>query len=803
MAELSDYFKLPDGEKNEKLENMFVHNNGADYNPEKEYNSVEIFDSQWIDSSFIAPLSSLDPDHKRVALTQTAFFKFKSCRLGGNLACNMPAGINHLADPLADGGFRIVGLRSKKGMADAMSYGPLLQNTGLGRWYSENIDDHTQTVTIQFGVPKFNSLLSFLGSSTSFLDSYIANKGEIPSTYIIAKDVSDVVRCIAMPMTSLIVWALKMGISALLSNKPYSYYYLDPMMESYWATVNDISNYFAAKLGIMKPMIGSGSLEAQSEAAKGVTTGRAYKLDKEVKDMMIAMYGSTSGVFSDEFDFIDVYDIVSRRQYIFNQVRRKVHSDILGGEDGKEITEAPTGDKLGSATLTGDEEKDRQAVYDYVKSMFGALNEIGDSILDTGTAKLEGLGVESPAESLTKFGEYKQKALDDAKKEKEVSKAAKKDAEDSVKAIQALKGPFVCGDINGGADLLPSGSGNVTNVNTSSGPKEFGKSVWDSYGTYEESSWSRFVKGFDASSRGATSAAVFAVNPTGSTSDSISNSTSSIGTGDTIKGLTKAAHNAKFSIGGGNTGVDSIDWIKDKLIQVGAGMLESFSFGLSNLVNGILNGGYVDVPDKWEDSSFNGNSISYTMDLISPYGNEFSRFQNLFVPLAMILAGVLPRGIGKAAYTSPFICRAYSKSAQHIELGIITDVTVSSGITNQAFVSGVKTNSLRVTFTIKDLSNIMAAKVNTTPYFGVYRAIIDEDTPLSRWINRLAGVDYEDLTYMMPKMNMSIEIFGRSLSNKFNAARLGHALGNATHDSTLIGWMFKNPSWTGALQRNM
>lgn len=801
MASLSDYFKLPDGEKNEKLENMFVHNNGKDYTPEREYNSVEIFDSQWIDSSFIAPLSSLTDDHKRVALTQTAFFKFKSCRLGGNVAINMPAGINHLADPLADGGFRIVGLRSKKGMADAMSYGPLLQNTGLGRWYSENIDDHTQTVIMQFGVPKFNSLLSFLGSSTSFLDSYIATKGEIPVTYVISKAISTVVVAIAMPVTSIISWAIKLGFTLLTGNKPYSYYYLDPMMNSYWATVNDLCNYFATKLGILSPILDTSTSE-KIKAAAGITTGKAYSIDPEIRDMLFAMYGSNAGAFNDETQFIDVWDIVSRRQYIFNQVRRKVVKDMMPSDGDDEETSVPDGKKLGKETLSADEEADRKAVYNYLTSMIGSLNEVGDSILDNDVSKLENLGVKSAADALKEYSDHLVKNRDNPKTKSDVDKKISVDLKDNTKILEGDRGGKGTGvDTNYGADLLPSG------INGMSEPKEgktnLGKAVWDYCATTVGSVWDNMVKAYSASARGATSAAIFAVNPTGSTSDSISNSTGSIGTGDTIKGLTKAAHNAKFSLGGGNTGVDTIDTIKDKLIQVGAGMLESFSFGLSNLANGIINGGYVDVPDKWEDSSFNGNSVSYTMDLISPYGNEFSRFQNLFVPLAMILAGALPRGIGKAAYTSPFICSAYSKSTQHITLGIITDVTVSSGITNQVFVSGVKTNSLRITFTIKDLSNIMAAKVNNSSFFGGYKPVIEEDTPLARWINRLAGVDYEDLTYVMPRLKVNLSIFGKSFSNVFNAARIGHSLGNSTFESPIIGAFFKNPAWTGAMQKNI
>lgn len=809
---LSDYFKLPDGESNSELENIFIHNNGSEYSPDADFNSVSVFDKDWIDSSFIAPLSSLAPNMKRVALTQTAFFKFKSCRLGGNIAVNMPPGSNILADPLADGGFRIVGLRPDTGMAAGMSYGPMLQNVGMGRWYSDNIDDHTQTVILQFGLPRFNSLISFLGSSMSYMDSYIATKGEIPVWYQASLGIFTGIRAYTMPLTSLLIYSVKLGFTLFTGNKPYSYYYLDPMMPMYWSTVNDIANYFAAKLGIMKPVVeeAASSLFGFELRQKGdkesqyITTGKAYRLDPKLREIMRVLYGGRNGDswWDETIDFIDVYDMVTRRQYLFNEVRRQVLKDMMknGDSDKPATTEDFDTNKLGKESFTGTEEDDRKAVYNYLQSMLGSINDYGDSVIEK-VPKFDNFSPkELSGESvLNAWGEEKYKASKlaatpaDEKKLTDEEKAKLKEKKQEIVKSTDPKNTY--SSVAAGGYTAPVGSNGLDQT-------DGGASAWDWAKAFAGTCWDKMIAGFTASARGASSAAVFAINPTGPGSDSFSNSTGSISTGDMVKSLSRAAHDAKFSLGGGQTGVDTIDFLLDKLMQVGAGALEAYTFGLSNLINGIINGGYVDVPDKWEDSSFNGNQVTYTMDLVSPYGNEFSRFHNLFVPLAMILAGALPRGIGKAGYTQPFLCSAYSKSTQQISLGMITDVTVSSGITNQAFVNGVKTNSLRITFTIKDLSNIMVGRVNTSSLFGQYVPVIEEDTPLARWVNRLAGVDYDDLTYVMPRLETNFNIFGKSLANMMDATRIGNTLGSALVDQTILSGLFKNPHWTSVMTAN-
>ena len=124
-------------------------------------------------------------------------------------------------------------------------------------------------------------------------------------------------------------------------------------------------------------------------------------------------------------------------------------------------------------------------------------------------------------------------------------------------------------------------------------------------------------------------------------------------------------------LGGGNiaAGVDNVIGAAKDFVS---GALNGMSFGLSNILQSIFGGAYIDMPNKWEDSESNLANVSYSMTLISPYNNPISQLQNIYIPLAMLMAGALPLGTGRSSYTSPFICSCFDRGVQHIRLCIIT-----------------------------------------------------------------------------------------------------------------------------------
>jgi hypothetical protein len=92
---------------------------------------------------------------------------------------------------------------------------------------------------------------------------------------------------------------------------------------------------------------------------------------------------------------------------------------------------------------------------------------------------------------------------------------------------------------------------------------------------------------------------------------------------------------------------------------------------------------------------------------VSPYGNPVSQIINLYIPLAMLLAGALPLAKGRQSYTPPFICEVYDRGRCQSPLAIIDSLSVTRGTGNLGFTNEGRALGIDVTFTVADLSSLV------------------------------------------------------------------------------------------------
>lgn len=262
-------------------------------------------------------------------------------------------------------------------------------------------------------------------------------------------------------------------------------------------------------------------------------------------------------------------------------------------------------------------------------------------------------------------------------------------------------------------------------------------------------------KYFDAAVRDGGGHAIFKVDYAGSVSDSFSNSITEIPSASGLKSVAKASRHAKFSFSGGNIVGQGVTDVINAAKDVAVGTLDGLTFGLSNIIPSLFGNAYIDLPKMWDDSSASLAKHSYTMKLISPYGNPISQLQNIYIPLAMILAAALPLSTGKASYTSPFLCKAFLKGIQDVELGMITDLSITRGTSNLAYNKQKKVLAVDVSFTITDLSTLMVSPVDPG-IFGAFRAGLDENSVLGKYIRTLASRDLYTNMYAMPKAKIRL-----------------------------------------------
>lgn len=218
----------------------------------------------------------------------------------------------------------------------------------------------------------------------------------------------------------------------------------------------------------------------------------------------------------------------------------------------------------------------------------------------------------------------------------------------------------------------------------------------------------------------AKDSAIFYVDGLTTISDSFSNTTTDSQISSTVNGFSETAKELKFLLGD-NSLVSTLTDLGEKastaitsglsglVDMVAGGMIADLS---TTGVSTIMSGGKMLFPKIWGDSSFS-RSYSFDIKLRSPDHDNVSIFFNILAPYIHLLALCMPQSItgGKAknspnAYSSPFLLRAYARGQFNINMGIITDMSVTRGGEAQWNDNGLPTQ-IDISITIEDLYNTL------------------------------------------------------------------------------------------------
>jgi hypothetical protein len=181
---------------------------------------------------------------------------------------------------------------------------------------------------------------------------------------------------------------------------------------------------------------------------------------------------------------------------------------------------------------------------------------------------------------------------------------------------------------------------------------------------------------------------------------------------------------------------------------------------------------FVDIPKEWKDSTANLPSTNYTIELRSPYGNKMARFQNLMIPLSMILAAALPKSTGKHSYDAPFLCQIYDKGRAQVRLGMIESLNITRGAGNLGWTQNNEPLGINIDFTVVDLSSIMHMPINPSP------GLFDEDNAYSDYLAVLGGLTLADQVYAGNRLRLSLTRKLTNLSSLKSPARWGMLAAN-------------------------
>lgn len=261
----------------------------------------------------------------------------------------------------------------------------------------------------------------------------------------------------------------------------------------------------------------------------------------------------------------------------------------------------------------------------------------------------------------------------------------------------------------------------------------------------------RFMSYALAEARDGAQFVSFYIQDAGQASESFSSSTRTPDIGEKFNSVSSGVRMARVSLADGNTGIAPVDAAIGAAKQFIDGAVQGIQMsGLLALAGNAL----TDIPKVWESSTASLPRMDYTIQLRTPYGNKLSRFQNLLIPLAMILVGGLPRSTGAQSYGSPFLVELYDKGRAQTRLGIIESINVTRGVGNIGWTQDDEFLGVDVTLTIADLSSIVHMPLGTSSGpldvirpGGLNRAFFGDDTAFTDYLAVLSSMGLADQIY--------------------------------------------------------
>lgn len=684
-------------------------------------NDGVVLDKNWAKRSFLVPNNDIaDTGDKSNRYSSTATMKFTDTRAGGNIGINSRPQFTRYTDIRNKG--LLSDLRSDvtvNGMGNEYGF-------GMGRYYSEAIDDNSRFVFLRFGVPQFNYLTRYFSNAFNYGDAYTARTGRSPPvTYSIGTFAGYIARLYYFPILTAVMFAYN-SINTVFGLGSNKFYTVKPTMHTYWSSVNSIVNNLAVNLGLLSLSFGTPDGDMASKMYS------AYKFDTDT----IAFIKKNNPQFFGAGQTIDVFAIAGKAQRTANVIANLEYQDRANGAD-----------QLGTGLVNR-----------YSKAITGVVNK------------------NPPG-----FSQYLNEAFNFTYYN--VPKTTSVDPSGT--------NPYSKSEYNGFLDpnnISPpvSGAGNTVTPlpldpalpNAATNAVLTGNKQQETMDTPPVGFIDEIKNYFSSSVRDGFEYLTIRVEGAESVSDSFSNSSKDSEIAGMLNSVTKKVEDIRFSTANLNVlpGVsDAVGMVKDQLVGFFAGAAESVTFGFSNVIMAFLEGGYFDIPRNWSDSSFRPGSVSYNLKLISPYGNPISQLQNIYIPLSCLLAGALPMAVGKASYASPFLVQLWDQGRQQVSIGLIESLTITRGTSNLPFTNRGKPLAIDVSFSIMDLTNIIAMPVgggNLTGNVG-----LDEDSSYRNFLAVLSGQSLYDQVYPLAKAKLNLNKIYAQGAAFTSAARWGSFFG--------------------------
>lgn len=653
-----------------------------------------INDSEWMKTTFIIKDKDLvvgDEYSKFIRKNRyynTADFKFTSTSPGMSMGVNPKPQFTRYCDIRSKGK-----ISTRPDISVGTEGHP--QGLGMGRYYSEAIDDSQQRIFLRFGVPKYMPMLLWMSKSFDIDKVILHNRGVITSNLLSAVGlVSTFFAVAAAPLLALGMFAMNVYV------QNSRFYSVKDTMYVYWATVENILNQMTARRTMVPHIFQDFSFKLDN------TINRESKVSGS---FVAALNELIPDVIHAETGRISVFAIALRAQAAFNKMQ---HDDYIANKDTPLSTDFTGYPDQGATSHDTYFTNNKGEASLFTKYLFEtAYNFLIDGNKDQEVSLLDETGAATQSSLLDYDPAYTDK---DGK-----PLSLDIDPNDPTATVE--------GKIRDNAQAK--------------------KSTYDKYKEYMLAELSE-----------GAAFAIFNVDTTGSVGESFSNSHSANPLESTFNAISSKARNIG-NILSSATDIPVVQDVMKLAADAGAKVLSSASFGIANPLLALAYGVNITMPKVWESSSATLPRASYKMKLISPYGNAYSQLFNIYLPLAMILAGSLPRSTGSSSYTSPFVCQLFDRGRVNVQLGMIDSVSITRGTSNLAFSRSGHPNAIDVDFSVANLDEVISVDVNSNAVLTrAMQALSPDfsDTPLTTYLNTITGVDAYTQIYRIPMLRLKL-----------------------------------------------
>lgn len=764
-----------------------------------ESNTVPIKDTDWIRNSFMLPDSAFeDVYYKQNRYSSSADMKFIDSRPGGAIGINVRPQFTPYADPRRSGRLKRPDLTIEN-----ISGSPL--GFGAGRYWSENYDDPQQKIYMRFGVPEFNSITNFIRRAFTYEEIVMARRGRAPTwLYNIGSLAGNFAMIKAFPVASMLYMIYK-GVSYLFAAPVNKYYSFKPTMHFYWLMVQTIINNIAVNRGMMPKALSNLGFTNTTQVV-----GKPYKVDSDMMDFFSTMFPEffTSGeVLGVPFGpYFDVFAIASRGQRVANELFLKEYVYFNEVMD----SDVATVDAFKGYLKKRDDFVFNFASKDGMPTIAGKIQKFLTTNYWLADGKLSSAGNEAETNPLLAAGGGK-KPVADVLNNEGTSQNAPGSANINSSTAQALndadpaaQDPNKTADANDQASTELQNSiktkiaasrtaenqkGNHALSESQILPEEYyGQLAQEGASRSTPSAIGEYIDALDAEFTDGSGFAIFCVDYTGQASESFSNSYGESELSNKLNSLSSTAKEFRFTVQDGNIAGGAIGSVLqgglNAITDVVGGFAESVTLGMSNLMLGIAGSGYIDIPKHWQNSSASLPRQNYTATLISPYNNVFSHMINIYIPLAMLLAGAVPRSTGRSSYTGPFICQCFDRGRMQVQLGAIESLSITRGTSNLGYSLDGKALAIEVSWSVVDLSSIMHMPIGSGVFFSDAQGMgIDDDSVAANYLAVLAGQDMYSQIYAFPRALTRLARMSYSLGKVGSS----YYLASLTHEKLMNG----------------